>query len=576
MSKRIVSGIMLILLLVGMLTLAFNIQPVKAIERISIEADGSVDPPDALISTVDNVTYTFTDNIDGYIVVKRSNIIVDGNGYTLQGDGTSRGFSVSSVNNVTIKKTNISSHMYGVMLWESDHNSVTNNNITNSQGWGICLVLSNDNTLNGNTITNGLEDGIFMDFSNYTTVTSNTISHNNGTGISIWSSLDNTISGNSISGNNGMGINIRDSCCNTITNNTMSNNTSSISLDNSFNDLIGDNIISKNQMYGIVVSDSSSTTLSGNNVTNNRDGICLYYSNNNTVSSNHIANNTNGIWMHCSHENNLTGNNITSNTDNGIQLVFSSSNSIYHNNFINNTNQTYIEYSKNTWDDGYPSGGNYWSDYTGKDEYKGPDQNITGTDGIGDDPYVINPNDIDDYPLMPPYPQHDIGIIITVKTLKNVVGQSDNLSISVKILNYGINAETFNITIYANTTIINQMQMTLTNRTSRTVTLNCNTTGFAKGNYTIKAIADTVLGETDTADNTFTGWVIVAMAGDITGPDGWPDGKCEMRDIRKVAKLFGIYYPDPKYNPNCDIVYDLKIDIKDIRVVAKHFGEIDP
>ena len=56
-----------------------------------------------------------------------------------------------------------------------------------------------------------------------------------------------------------------------------------------------------------------------------------------------------------------------------------------------------------TWTNGYPSGGNYWSDYNGTDSYRGPYQNVTGSDGIGDTPYAINATDIDNYPLMNPW-----------------------------------------------------------------------------------------------------------------------------------------------------------------------------
>jgi nitrous oxidase accessory protein NosD len=52
----------------------------------------------------------------------------------------------------------------------------------------------------------------------------------------------------------------------------------------------------------------------------------------------------------------------------------------------------------NTWDNGYPSGGNYWSDYNGTDFYSGIYQNATGSDGIGDTPYTMNANNQDRFP----------------------------------------------------------------------------------------------------------------------------------------------------------------------------------
>lgn len=89
--------------------------------------------------------------------------------------------------------------------------------------------------------------------------------------------------------------------------------------------------------------------------------------------------------------------------------------------------------------------------------------------------------------------------------------------------------------------------------------------------------APPVPNETDTTNNNSTdGYVIVTIVGDIYGPDGWPDSKVDIRDIAAVAKLFGVDYPKPNYNPNCDIIYDLKIDINDIATVARHSGEVDP
>ena len=96
--------------------------------------------------------------------------------------------------------------------------------------------------------------------------------------------------------------------------------------------------------------------------------------------------------------------NITSNSH-GISLGGGSlNNRIFHNNFMSNTQQAVAEdwYSQ-FWDDGYPSGGNYWSDYTGVDFHSGPYQNLSGSDGIGDTPYVIDKNNQDDYLLMSPW-----------------------------------------------------------------------------------------------------------------------------------------------------------------------------
>jgi len=82
----------------------------------------------------------------------------------------------------------------------------------------------------------------------------------------------------------------------------------------------------------------------------------------------------------------------------------SSNNNVYHNNFVDNANQVYTQVytyaSQNSWDEGYPSGGNYWSDYNGTDLFSGPYQNVTGSDGIGDTPYTIDADNKDRFPYM--------------------------------------------------------------------------------------------------------------------------------------------------------------------------------
>jgi len=68
----------------------------------------------------------------------------------------------------------------------------------------------------------------------------------------------------------------------------------------------------------------------------------------------------------------------------------------------------------------------------------------------------------------------------------------------------------------------------------------------------------------------------VALVGDITGPEGWPDGKVNMYDVGNVARRFMARLPSPIYDPNFDINDDGIINMIDIGTVARHFGETGP
>jgi len=81
----------------------------------------------------------------------------------------------------------------------------------------------------------------------------------------------------------------------------------------------------------------------------------------------------------------------------GIYASYTENNVIYHNSFINNTDQVSLSSSSDIWDNDYE--GNYWSDYAGTD---------SDGDGIGDNPYIINENNRDRYPLMNPYIHVDL------------------------------------------------------------------------------------------------------------------------------------------------------------------------
>jgi parallel beta-helix repeat protein len=454
MRLKALSGIVLALLLIGMLTLAFNIQPVKSnwtwTETIYIRADGIVEPDTALISSVDNITYTLTDNIVGdipadasAIVVERNNIVVDGAGYTVQGIGNGTGVYWSGINNVTIKNTNINNFWIGISLNSTSSNVISGNSITNNY-ISIYFRGSLNNTISENSIANN-EDSIMLDWSSNNTIFKNNIT-NNGHGIYFYDSNYNNISGNTLTNENNYGIWLKNSPNNIIFENNVTKNQLGVRLYESPNNIIQGNNVTANTYYGIWLEYSSSNFLRANKMAGNTynlgvdgtaslhfvndidssnmvDGKPIYYwvdrrdvgipldagfvilvnCTNIRIENLTLTKNGQGILLANTVNSIITGNNITNNGV-GVHLFYSASNSIYHNNFIDNTVQVTSEESANIWDAGYPSGGNYWSDYTGVDNKSGPNQNQLGRDGMGDTPYTINASDIDRYPLMKLWP----------------------------------------------------------------------------------------------------------------------------------------------------------------------------
>lgn len=225
----------------------------------------------------------------------------------------------------------------------------------------------------------------------------------------------------------------------TITNLTTANNVVGIWVTSPNNTIVGNNVINSsgigifvlngwnNSVYGNYVSECISQGVQledtfGNTVEKNiieycHQGLAINYSSYNIATLNTITNNVydgDGIFLIESTFNTLTDNNISANSH-GVGLADSNLSSFYHNNFMGNTHQVYdyagtpsyvgIPQSNNSWDNGYPSGGNYWNDYTAPDVFSGPYQNLTGSDGIMDTPRIINENNNDTYPLTQPYSQ---------------------------------------------------------------------------------------------------------------------------------------------------------------------------
>ena len=167
---------------------------------------------------------------------------------------------------------------------------------------------------------------------------------------------------------------------------------------------IQDTIIS-NQKYGIILWKSHFNIITENTISDNKQGIVLHRSCSNIISNNTLSGNNYGIRFRYGADNNIITNNCILNNKKGVYLGnHNSNNLLYHNSFIENKHHAHDK-SSSSWDNAYPLGGNYWDDYTGDDFYHGLQQDIVGSDGIGDTPYIIggkNPPNKDRYPLMIP------------------------------------------------------------------------------------------------------------------------------------------------------------------------------
>jgi len=310
---------------------------------------------------------------------------------------------------ITVQNLNLTKNGQGILLVNTTNSTITKNNITVNL-YGIRLYSSSNNSITGNNITNNW-DGIYLSTS----------------------SFSNNISGNNITANQ-HGVSLSYSSRNIILRNNIINNERCIGFSSSSNNTITQNkITAKNKPggmygneYGISLYSSSNNSITGNNITSDWYGISLFYhSSNNSICRNNVTANSRAIKLDAVSNNSIVGNNIA-NSYYGIDLERSSNNTIYHNNFLDNWAHVHIKYSgyPNVWDNGYPSGGNYWSDYTGNDTYSGPYQNETGSDGIGDTPYIIDENNTDRYPLMAPFNSFDVGVWDDVAYKVDIVSNS--------------------------------------------------------------------------------------------------------------------------------------------------------
>ncbi|UCE38894.1 MAG: right-handed parallel beta-helix repeat-containing protein, partial [Thermoplasmata archaeon] len=430
-------------------------------------------------------------NLDGVLFYFARNNVVAFNNISSNWNGI---FLMSYSGNVISNNTISSCGQHGISIWDNG-NEINGNNVSNNKN-GIYISESSSNNITDNKAFTNDDYGIYLKNANKNNLTGNNAS-NNKYGFYIEGGSDNNITQNNVS-NNFIGIYLRYSKKVTLMDNIMTGDgvfiygdsleywdTHNIGISNTLNKKPV--YYWKNRTEGVIPQDTGQVILvnctniktenqeftkgfvgielylsSNNKITNNNFsltygyGIFLWQSVDNNIFNNKIPSESNDISLMYSNCNNIVNNSLSNGT--AIYAYFSSNNTIiintifdgywgiildsctnnkiFHNNFMNNEKQAFDNSYNNVWNDTYPSGGNYWSDYSGVDNNKSPNQNIPGKDGIGDTPYPIIEGGAgakDNYPLMEPY---------SYKSLENytILKQGWNL-ISVPLIQHNQNLQ---------------------------------------------------------------------------------------------------------------------------------------
>ena len=373
-------------------------------------------------------------------------------GFTLQhgGEGgVDAGIYIYLSNNNTIVNNNIINNNMGIYTWPySYHTTITRNMIVSNQGTGLFI----EQYLNGIISENTIEDhfnGLVMYFANNSQIIDNNVLNNYHEDIYLHDCTNMILADNYAE--NGIVIDTHTSDSEYWNTLTMQNNSAISGEIRFYKDQ--KNVVVPDNTAQVILANCSECTIHHLNFTNVLTGIILALSYNNIVTENTFYWNQpkghvhNCIILHYSNHNiimnnifhdrsigilltkydseNIIANNLFDNTYRPVLLYRSCVNNfivwnnfqgsniainsydpekssvynqIHHNNFLESSYKHVRDEGTNIWDNGYPSGGNYWDDYLGVDD---------DGDGIGDVPYNITNYDeevtgCDRYPLRDP------------------------------------------------------------------------------------------------------------------------------------------------------------------------------
>jgi len=167
----------------------------SVLPTIYIRADGTVEGTDKIQR--DGNVYTLTGDISGGITVQRNFTVIDGAGYTLQGNGYGTGVKIRW--DGTVQNLQIRNFAYGISA--VCNNTILGNYIADCDA-GIWILGGSSNTIKNNTLVNNTNPiSIAYSSGGGDVITENSII--NGTTIIVWMALEPTVDRNYWSDYNG-------------------------------------------------------------------------------------------------------------------------------------------------------------------------------------------------------------------------------------------------------------------------------------------------------------------------------------------------------------------------------------
>jgi hypothetical protein len=211
------------------------------------------------------------------------------------------------------------------------------------------------------------------------------------------------------------------------------------------------------------------------------------------------------------------------------------------------------------------------SDYSDVDLFCGPSQNVSGSDGIWDHPYVIYGENVDNYPLTGSW------IEVSIEET-NVSRGGDAYTVQVTS-----NATYFKIMETPGSIKLNVSGETGTSgyvRIVQPIGLNASKIKVFLNNtkLTFPSIDPPRSISTNGAHYfiyfafAFNSTYELTVAFHIRGDIDW-DGDVDIYDIVRMSGAYNKAYPNPQYDPYCDINEDGDIDIYDIVIAADNYGK---